>query len=283
MPIFERYSVKFAICNETYQNQDLQAVCDDVVAAGYEGLEIAPFTLEDDPRDLTEKKATEIGAQVRSSGLDVVGLHWLLVKPEGFHLTTPDDAVRAKTAAFGEHLARICGAMGGKVMVWGSPNQRNLDETTTYDDGFKRAADILRQVAETAGEVGVQIAMEPLSPAETNFLQTADETIKLIETVEHKALKLHLDVKAMSSEAKSIPQIIAETAEHTVHFHANDPNLRGPGMGDVEFTPIATALKESGYKGYISVEVFDYTPDAATIARESIEYLKKTFTEANAI
>ena len=107
--------------------------------------------------------------------------------------------------------------------------------------------------------------------------------VKLIKTVDHKALKLHLDVKAMSSEAKSIPEIIAENAAHTIHFHANDPNLRGPGMGDVEFAPIATALKESGYNDYISVEVFDYTPDAATIARESIEYLKKTFTEAGAI
>ena len=68
--------MKFAICNETYQNQDLASICDDVASAGYDGLEIAPFTLKDDPRDVTESEATEIGNLVRGSGLEVVGLHW---------------------------------------------------------------------------------------------------------------------------------------------------------------------------------------------------------------
>ena len=275
--------MKFAICNETWQGEAFPAVCDQIAAAGYDGVEIAPFTLNDDPRELTVRDAEKIGETARAAGLEIVGLHWLLVKPEGLHITTPDDLVRQQTVAFGQQLAKLCAAMGGKVMVWGSPNQRNLEDNWNYDEAFKRAADVLRDVAETAWSLDVQIAVEPLSPKETNFLQTAAETAKLIDEVDHDGCQLHLDVKAMSSESDSIPTIIDQFQDYTVHVHANDPNLRGPGFGDVDFVPIAAALKDSNYDGYVSVEVFDYTPDANTIATESIAYLKKTFAEAGAI
>ncbi len=275
--------MKFAICNETYQGWDFARTCDHISQTGYDGIEIAPFTLKENPFDLSEAEAEAFGKTARDAGLEVVGLHWLLVKPEGMHLTTNDGICRAKTDSFVSHLAELCAAMGGKVMVWGSPNQRNIEENWTYDEAFDRAAESLRSICERAGEVGVRIAMEPLSPKETNFLQTAEETIRLIKAVDHPACMLHLDVKAMSSEAKPMAQIIDESKDYTIHFHANDPNLRGPGFGEVDFVPIAEALKASGYDDYVSVEVFDYTPDPETIATESLAYLRRTFAEAGAI
>jgi len=266
--------MKFGICNETYQGWELPAICKDVAACGYEGLEIAPFTLAEDPSKLDESGAKRVGQIVRDSGLELIGLHWLLLKPPGMHLTTPDPAVRAKTVEFGRHLARLCSAMGGKIMVWGSPKQRNVADGQRYEDAFNFAADAMRQISETAGAAGVTIAMEPLGPAETNFLTTAAETIRFIQRVNHPACRLHLDVKAMSSEATPIPQIIAQSREYTAHFHVNDPNLRGPGFGEVDFVPIFKALQESRYEGYVSVEVFDYQPDPQTIARKSIEYMR---------
>jgi sugar phosphate isomerase/epimerase len=81
----------------------------------------------------------------------------------------------------------------------------------------------------------------------------------------------------MCSETKSIPQIVRESWPHFAYFHANDRNLKGPGFGDVDFKPIAAALKEVGYDGYASVEVFKFEEGAETIATKSIEYLRRTF------
>lgn len=269
--------MKFALCNETYQGWSLDKTCADIAAAGYDGVEIAPFTLHEDPRELTEEDAAAAGRLVRDAGLEVVGLHWLLVKPPGMHLTTGDDAVRRRTGEFLQHLARLCGAMDGKVMVLGSPKQRSLEPGVSGDEAFKRFVEVCRGVCEVAGPLGVTLALEPLSSKETDFLLTAAEAVKVIEAVDHPGCRLHLDVKAMSSEPSPIPAIIGDHAEHLAHFHANDPNLRGPGMGKMDYAPIVAALRGIHYRGYVSVEVFDYTPDGPTIARQSLAYLKKLF------
>ncbi len=271
--------MKFSICNETWQGPDwtYDLVCERIAAHGYDGVEIAPFTLKPNPADLTEAEAQEIGRLTRKHGLEVVGLHWLLVQPPGLHLTSPDPTQRLRTAAYGCHLARLCAAMGGTVMVWGSPHQRHRDDHTSWDETAARAAEVLRHIAETAGPLGVTLALEPLGRKETNFLNTAAETTKLLRLVDHPACRLHLDVKAMSDEIASIPEIILAHAADTVHFHANDPNLRGPGQGAVLYEPIVAALRATNYDRWISVEVFDYSPDADTIADLSLSYLHEVF------
>ena len=183
------------------------------------------------------------------------------------------------TVNFGKHLVRTCAAMNGKVMVWGSPKQRDILPEWNRTDAIERSAETLSKICETASECDVTIAMEPLARAETNFLNTAEETIELINKIDSPACRLHLDVKAMSDEQKSIPQIITESSEYIAHFHANDPNLRGPGTGKVQYGPIVDSLSSVNYQGYISVEVFDYSPDPETIAKESIAFLKEAFSK----
>jgi sugar phosphate isomerase/epimerase len=267
--------MRYAICNEHWGQLPYAQVCERIAAAGYEGVEIAPFTLHEDPRELTDADMIPVVKGAKDAGIEVLGFHWILSRPTFLHITSPDAVQRRESAKLGQKLARLCGMAGGKIMVWGSPKARSTQPEWAYEECFARGVETVRAVAEEAGKCGVTLAMEPLGRTETNFLNTAEETIRFCKAVDHPACKLHLDVKAMSDEEKSIPQIIDESRDWTVHFHTNDPNLLGPGMGEVQYEPIIAALRKSGYKGWLSTEVFKYELGADVIAQRSIEYLKK--------
>jgi sugar phosphate isomerase/epimerase len=136
------------------------------------------------------------------------------------------------------------------------------------------AADVIKQAIPVMADCGVTLALEPLGPQEGDFLRTAEVGIQLAEMIDSPNCRLHLDVKAMSSEDKPIVDIIRDSKDWTVHFHANDANRRGPGMGEIDFVPILQTLKDTGYDGWVSVEVFDYEPGVESLAKDSIEYLK---------
>jgi sugar phosphate isomerase/epimerase len=265
--------MKLAICNEIYQDRPFAAACEHMAATGYKAVEIAPFTLSENPLELSETTALEAAKTARAAGLDVIGWHWLLAKSSGCHMTTADAGQRRAAVDFLSHLARLCGGMGGTIMVLGSPQQRSLTADVSYDDGFKRMTDACREVCEVAGANGVTLAIEPLGPAETNFIQTAEEGIRLIKAVDHPACGLHLDVKAMSTEPKPIAEVIRDSAEYMAHFHINDPNLGGPGTGDVAYEPIVQALRDINYDGYLSLEVFDFSPGAEAIAEDAMRFM----------
>lgn len=267
--------MRYAICNETYENWDHARVCKSAAELGYTGLEIAPFTLAPRITDVTAERRRELRRQAEAEGLTIIGLHWLLAKTEGFMLTSPDEAVRVRTAAYLGELARCCRDLGGTLMVHGSPAQRRIPAGYTRAQAVDFAVDTFRRAAGTFAECGVTLCLEPLSPPEADFINTCDEGMEILNRLSHPNFALHLDVKAMTTEAESRPELIRKHHKITGHFHANDSNRRGPGFGDTDFVPIFQALKDVHYRGWVSVEVFDYTPDPVTIARESIRYMRE--------
>ena len=267
--------MKYAICNETFQDWPFDRAFAFARECGYTGLEIAPNTIALDAKDISPVRRREVRRQAEAAGLEVIGLHWLLAKTKGYYLTSPDAAVRRATVEYLGELARLCRDLGGWVMVFGSPLQRNLLPGVTHDQAMQYAAEVFRTAMPALEECGVTLAVEPLAPAESNFLNTAADGVRLVRMVDHPRCRLHLDCKAMSSESLPIPEIIRAHRADLVHFHANDANRQGPGFGDIDFVPIFAALREIGYDGWVSVEVFDYTPGVERLARESIDYMRR--------
>ncbi len=268
--------MKIAICNETFQDWPLDKALAFARQCGYTGVEFAPFTINKNAYDIPAQQRAEIRGLAARAGLEVVGLHWLLAFTQGYYLTSPDARVRQNTSAYLGELARLCRDLGGSVLVLGSPQQRNLLPGVTVDQAMRYAADVIRQAIPVLAECGVTLAVEPLGPEEGNFLLTADLGCELIGMVGSPHCRLHLDVKAMSSEGEPIGDIIRRCAPWLAHFHANDANRRGPGMGEIDFLPILQALQDIGYDGWVSVEVFDYAPGVESLARDSISYLRQT-------
>jgi sugar phosphate isomerase/epimerase len=267
--------MKFAICNETFLDWPFDKAFDFAAECGYTGIEIAPFTMASDAREISATRRAEVRRQAEAAGLEVVGLHWLLAKTTGFHLTTPDAEVRRHTAAYVQDLARLCRDLGGSKMIFGSPLQRNVLPGLSTEQAMDHAHGVVDACLGVLEETGVTLCIEPLAPAEGNFLNTAAEAVRLIEKVGHPNCRLILDCKAMSSETVPIPELIRRHVSLLEHFHANDPNKQGPGFGELDFVPIFAALGEVDYRGWVSVEVFDYAPGIERLARESIENMRE--------
>jgi sugar phosphate isomerase/epimerase len=269
--------MQFGICNEIYQNWTLGDAMAHAGKTGYDVLEIAPFTLCKHVTDLGAADRQRIRDTAATAGIAISGIHWVLVQTEGMYLTHPDAMVRKRTSDYFVELVRFCGDIGGRSIIVGSPKQRNLMDGVSCQQAWDYAAEVFRPSVKEAEQRGVTICFEPLAPAETNFVNTAADGIRFAQQFNSPGMSIILDVKAMSSEGKPIPQIIRESRGNFAYFHANDANLKGPGFGDVDFVPIAQALREVGYDGVVSVEVFKFEEGADVIARKSLEYLKKTF------
>jgi sugar phosphate isomerase/epimerase len=267
--------MRYAICNELFEGWEHPRVCRFVAELGYTGLELAPFTLAPRITDVPLGRRRLLRQQAEDCGLRLLGLHWLLARTEGLQLTSPDKTVRQQTADYLGELARCCRHLGGDILVFGSPAQRRVPAGATREQAFHYAANTFLLALPAIAEAGVKLCLEPLTPQETDFITSCAEAVALLDYVSHPNFVLHLDVKAMGSETIPTPELIRRYAARTGHFHANDPNRRGPGFGHTDFVPIFQALKESGYGGWVSVEVFDFTPDPETIARESIRYMKE--------
>ncbi len=281
MPNFRRAALKeldcmrFAICNETFQNWPFIDQCRRAAELGYQALEIAPFTLAASAEQVSAAQRATLRETAQTYGLEIIGLHWLLAGTDGLYLTNPDPLVTTRTEDYFHTLIDLCHDLGGHVMVLGSPKQRNLLPGVSHDQASELAAALLRRLTPHLNDSGVTLAVEPLGPEEGDFLNTAQSAVELIQRVDSPSVRLHLDVKAMSTDVEPYAQLIRRYSPWLEHFHANDPNRQGPGMGDVDFEPILRALREVDYQGWISVEVFDYSPGPEVLASRSIQYLRE--------
>jgi D-psicose/D-tagatose/L-ribulose 3-epimerase len=265
-----------SLCNEVVRELAFERQCDFAKAAGYDGLEIAPFTLDDEPHQLSPARRAAIRKAAADAGIAITGLHYLLVAPQGLSITSADAGQRARTIDVMRGLCDLATDLGGKVLVHGSPAQRIL-EPGKETEGRKRAADCFAEVAESAVQAGVTYCIEPLARAETAVVNTVAEAAEIVAAVGSPALRTMIDCSAAAcTETEPVPDLIRRWLPTglVAHIHLNDPNRRGPGEGDLKFAPILQALKAAGYSGNAAIEPFVYEPDGPTCAARAIGYVR---------
>lgn len=271
-----RPTMKFAICNELWRDRSIEDIFRTAARLGYQGVEIAPFTLGESVDAISAKRRKGIRRAAAEAGVKIVGLHWLFVSPKGLHLTTPDEPTWQRSVDYLKSLVDFCGDLGGEVMIFGSPKQRNIEQGNDYESGFARGVKAFRAAGQVAAGRNVKLCFEALSPDITNFISTAREAARFARTVGHPNVGMMLDVKAMADMPDGIIPTIEKYGGQAWHFHANDPSGKGPGMNGTDFKPILAALAKTGFSGWVSVEPFDYKPDPDTVARVAIETLRAT-------
>ena len=268
---------RYAMCNESMQGMAWEKQCDLVAGAGYEGIEIAPFSLvKNGVEDLSPRSRKSMVASLNLSGLECAGLHWLLSPPPaGLHFTSPDPAVRERTVAYFRQLIDFCGDLGGKVMIFGSPKGRSTEGMISVEGAKKNFTAGLGQIADHARERGVEILIEPLGRNQTDVINTTEEALEIVKALNHPAIRTLFDFHNTVDESLSFVEIIDRYYPfiHHVHVMEMDGKYLGAGNGAADYLPAFQLLKDKGYEKWVSLEVFDFSPGPLTIARESIKSL----------
>ena len=269
---------KYAMCNESMAELSWAEQCRIVSDAGYEGVEIAAFTLvKEGVQEISPPQRKEMVSVMKDTGLECVGLHWLLAPPpEGLHFTTPDTAVRRKTVAYLDTLIDFCGDLGGSYMIFGSPKQRDT-RGISIEQAKKYFAEGLAAVADHAQQRGIEILVEPLGKRTTDVINTLAEASELIKRINHPSIQMIFDFNNTVDETEPFDVLLRKYYKNIHHVHIQEMGGKHLGTGNAvnDYVKAFQTLKDMRYNRWISLEVFDFTPGGRTIATESMRTLKQ--------
>lgn len=269
--------MRLALCNEVLREREFAEQCAYAAALGYDALEVAPFTLSDDPLQLTSERKAEIRRAASDAGIAISGLHWLLLKPDGLSVTSPDANVRRQTIDAMRGFVSLCAELGGHYLVHGSPMQRRTPAGVDVAIAADWIADALDVAARAADEAKVLYLIEPLPRDETDQVNTLDEAIALVRRIDSPALATMLDTKSAAlAESSTAEELLRKWLPSGLlrHVQLNDRNRRGPGQGTDAFAPVLRALIDGGYAGDIAIEPFEYVPDGPACAARAAGYVR---------
>ncbi len=275
------YPFRFAMCNEAFEKRPLAEQCRVLRAAGYSGIELAPFTLGDDPLALSAAQRRELRDTMIGEGLEFVGLHWLLVVPFPIHVTTPDKTLREKSWRYVSGLVDLCAdlapadAASNGIMVFGSPKQRGPVDGLTAGEAVKNYTEGLAGIAGHAEARGVTILVEALPHSQCNMIHTLDEAVAVVREIGSPAVSTMFDVHNAEDETEPHDRLIERHYADVRHVHVNEMNGGHPGAGNYDFERVFAILEKLAYKGWVSVEAFDFSVGAEAIAQGSMERMLK--------
>lgn len=268
--------MKLSICNEMFEGWSLAKTFRYVKQLGYDGIEIAPFTIAGSVEKVSKEKRNEMRKEANENKLEVVGTHWVLVTTDkNLNLFNKTGETNKEAINYLKEVVKFTAEIGGEIVVFGSPKQRSVPSREIFNQAWNSAVLAFKEIGDFAKDEGVTVCIEPLSREQTNFINNVREANRFIEEVNHENIKLILDVRSMCDEKRPFNDVIAEGKRNLKHFHSNDCNGYIPGSGSADYKQIVQGLLEVGYSGYLSVEVFDFKPDPETIATKSLENLRK--------
>ena len=269
---------KYAMCNESMAELSWVEQCQIVGNAGYQGIEIAAFTLvKEGVQEINPARRKEMVSVMKNVGIECAGLHWLLAPPpKGLHFTTPDAAVRQRTIAYFNELIDFCGDLGGPYMIFGSPKQRNT-RGISVEEAEKYFAEGLAAVADHAQQRGIKILIEPLGKHMTDVVNTLAEALELAEQINHPAVQIMFDFNNTVDETEPFDVLLKKHYKHIHHVHVQEMGGKHLGTGTAvnDYVKAFQTLKDLRYDKWISLEVFDFSPGGRRIAEESMKVLKQ--------
>lgn len=270
--------MRAAVCNEIFGAIPFEEQCALTARHGFQGIELAPYALAEDPSEIPTARAREIRRIIGEAGLTCAGLHWLLRAPAGLHLTTPDTAIRRRSWQVLSRLLDFSCDVESPVMILGSGRQRNADGISTAE-ALRHLQDGLADLAPRAQAAGVRVLLEPLRSRVTDVVNTLDDAREVIAAIGNPAVSSILDFHNTTDESEPWDRLVERHFDLIGHVHLNEvdgyhPSLiERPERARSDFLPTFRALAAGGYAGWVSLEIFHNAEPPQTVLAETRAFL----------
>jgi len=247
---------------------DLSASCARAAALGFDAIEIFARSAEElNAKDLKRLLRQH---QIKLAALGT-GAGWVVRQ---LRLTDPDARVRARARAFIASLVDLAGSFGASAII-GSMQGRTAGDVTR-EQAFDWLRQALEQLGPRAHALGVPLLFEPLNRYETDLVNSVADALELLKPLRTKNVKLLVDLFHANLEEASIAQALRLAGHELGHVHFADSNRQAIGLGHTDCAPIAQALHEMGFAGYLSAEILPL-PDSDTAAKQTMTNFRKWF------
>jgi len=248
--------------------EDLAAGFASAAALGFDAVEIFPSSANAVSLGTVQALMGKHALKVAAVG---TGAGWVKHK---LRLTDPDPEVRARARDFINGIINFAGILGAPAIL--GSMQGRWEGAVSREQALDWLAESLHALGERASGHGVCFLYEPLNRYETNLFNRAGDAAKFIEERGIKNVKLLCDLFHMSIEETDIAATLRSVAPHLGHVHWADSNRLAVGFGHTDIAPIAAALKEMNYQGYLSAEVLPL-PNGDAAAKQTVASIRQWF------
>jgi sugar phosphate isomerase/epimerase len=198
-----------------------------------------------------------------------------MISPPGMNVTTSDVALRTKSWDHIRHLIDLAADLGANsILVFGSPKQRNTVAGVSRPQAVRNFTDELAKVTPQAEQRGVRILVEALPSNQCDVINTLAEAVAIVDQIGSPAIQTMFDVHNAVDETEPHAELLKRYFEKIAHVHVNEIDGKEPGMGDYDFASLLRELTRLGFKGWVSLEAFDFSRAPETIAGGSLRYLQ---------
>ncbi|MEM2931108.1 MAG: sugar phosphate isomerase/epimerase family protein [Thermoproteota archaeon] len=239
---------------------------------GFKAIEI-PGWLQINPLKVSKTDLKRISELSSSYGVSIVASN--SIYPPDFSHASNSEHLRRRSIEYTYRLAEAASEIECPILVWGSGKARSIPFETTREDGCERNLAVLKEAAKAGEEFNVRFGIEPLPKNETNFVNTVEEALELVEKVNSDFVKITADVRHMIREEYDLVESLKKAEGEIIHVHIADNNSRVPGRGIIDFNRLFKCFREMGYRGAMSIEArLEENPGEEL--RSALEILKQS-------
>jgi fructoselysine 3-epimerase len=243
-----------------------------IARIGYDGIEIGAAAPHAYPAYLGKERRRQIKQTLEDNGIELSSMLPAPGGGPGHNVASPLPEERSNAVEQYKQVVELCSELGGRTVLYVAGWQIY---GTERKQAWRWSCDALREIAKTADDHGVTIAVEP-TPVDSNLVESCDDAIEMMEEVAAPNVKLMFDTIHVLYRSEVPTDYVYRMAPNLHHVHLSDEDRLPPGAGRVDFVSLITALREVRYEGYLAMEIGfnrrDVEPDL--VARQAYEHVK---------